>query len=42
MPKAVELQKGGELLVRLNDVDAQIKAADVIRATRSAATTSSR
>ena len=29
--KAVELQKGGELLVRLNNVDAQGKAADVIR-----------
>ena len=31
VPKAVELQKSGELLVRLNNVDAQGKAADVIR-----------
>ena len=31
IPKAVELQKSGELLVRLNNVDAQGKAADVIR-----------
>ena len=30
-PKKVELQKGGELLVRLKTPDAQIKAADVLR-----------
>ncbi|WP_159016227.1 protein translocase subunit SecD [Cognatiluteimonas profundi] len=30
-PKQVELQKGGELLVRLVTPDAQIKAADVLR-----------
>jgi preprotein translocase subunit SecD len=30
-PKQVELQKGGELLVRLATPDAQIKAADVLR-----------
>jgi preprotein translocase subunit SecD len=32
-PKQVELQKGGELLVRLSTPDAQIKAADVLRQT---------
>ncbi len=32
-PKQVELQKGGELLVRLKTADAQIKAADVLRQT---------
>ena len=31
VPKAVELQKGGELLVRLDNIDAQGKAADVMR-----------
>jgi preprotein translocase subunit SecD len=31
VPKAIELQKSGELLVRLNNIDAQGKAADVIR-----------
>ena len=30
-PKAIELQKGGELLVRLNDVIAQGKAADLLQ-----------
>jgi preprotein translocase subunit SecD len=30
-PKQIELQKGGELLVRLTTPDAQIKAADVLR-----------
>ena len=30
-PKAIELQKGGELLVRLTTPDAQIKTADVLR-----------
>jgi len=31
VPKKVELQKGGELLVRLTTPDAQIKASDVLR-----------
>src|SRR3954469_12692756 len=30
-PKKVEVQKGGELLVRLPSPDAQIKASDVLR-----------
>src|SRR6476469_8656437 len=33
VPKKVELQPGGELLVRLKSPDAQIKAADVLRQT---------